>query len=126
MKWLEIDVDNMFKWRKRISAWTPIALIAYCGIMMVIFVFSPIGQNMESIDSYIMLLIILGPFFVIAGASLLIEKILGKIEYKAYDFQIKHKLYGILYSELLQYMALNEQVLDCGFPDDEYMEQFRF
>jgi len=126
MKWSKVDADKVFKWRRRVSKTSLPLILIYCAIMMMVVMFTPVGDNMGSISGFTILAIILLPVITIAITSALAEKILHRIGYKACEVQVEIEVLETMWSETLQRIALNEQVADGGYPDDEYLEQFEF
>ena len=126
MKWLKVDADKVFKWRKRVSKTSLPLVLIYCAIMMIIVAFTPVGDNIFNTSEFTILVIISIPVITIAVAGALAEKILHHIGYKACKIQVEIEVLETMWSETLQRIALREQVADGGYPDDEYLEQFEF
>jgi len=126
MNWLKIDVDNLYKWRKRVDRIILPTTIICLTIVALIIILTPFRETVNNMDPILLVLLVISPVFIFMGGGTIAVTILNKIAYKACKFQVKYELYEILQSEVYQYIALGEQAIDGGYPDDEYIENFIF
>lgn len=124
MNWLKVDHDKFFKASKTVGRFGPIVVIALCLVIGILSVTEVIHWEETGWNPGIMLFAILGPIFGSLTLFILIERLLYRISCIAYQKQTLNEALEILYSEIVQKIAIGEQ-LDNGGPDDEHLESFK-
>lgn len=125
----KVDTNKLFKIRKKLS---DLGLKIVIGICVAFLIYMAIGHFflggtfLDNIgEGVIVVMIILSPVLGTMYLTFLVEWIIKRVEYAAYELQEEKKKSDIIISETIQKIAIAESAHWGGF-EDEKLEEFKY